>query len=95
MGNTFSGGGEVDKGMNWLSDPLDLSGERASDKAIGAQQGASDKADRTLRYMFETQRADLAPWRVAGTKALTGMEDADFSRDFKMSDFFCFGSSSN
>lgn len=39
------------------------------------------------RQIYEQQRQDQAPWMQAGTRALSGMEDADFQRDFTMSDF--------
>lgn len=36
---------------------------------------------------YEQQRADLEPWRAAGVRALGGLENADFQRDFSMKDF--------
>jgi len=39
-------------------------------KAAKAQERAADKADATNRYIFDTQRADFAPWRETGAAAL-------------------------
>lgn len=69
---------------DFLKDPL---GSGAMDDARNAQIGATDRANSSLERMYGQQRADLMPWNKSGLKALAGMEDADFSRDFKMSDF--------
>lgn len=59
----------------------------AADAAIGAQTNATNQANATQRYIFDTQRKDLEPWRESGLKAMGQMEGQDFQRDFGMSDF--------
>lgn len=39
------------------------------------------------KNMYTQQRADLEPWRQAGTTALSGMANPDFQRDFSAADF--------
>lgn len=62
-------------------------GDGGSSDAIRAQKQAAAEANKTLRYMYDTQRADLQPWRQAGIEALGGLQNSDFQRDFTMSDF--------
>lgn len=57
------------------------------DEALKAQQTSSAEAARIQKEMYDQSRADLAPYREAGVKALGGMQDADYMRDFTMSDF--------
>lgn len=64
-----------------------LSGQGATDDAIAAQERAARDANATQLYMYDQTRQDFAPWREAGVRALGGMEDADYMRDFTMSDF--------
>ena len=66
---------------------MNLSDSSGSDQALSAQQGAVRDSNNTQRYMFDQQRADAQPWRDAGAKALTGLQDADYQRDFSASDF--------
>ena len=42
-------------------------------KAAKAQQKGADQASATERYMYDTTRADYAPWRAAGATALTAL----------------------
>lgn len=48
----------------------------AGKKAAKAQEKAADKAAENERYFYDTTRADYAPWRDTGKKALTGLEQA-------------------
>jgi hypothetical protein len=49
-----------------------LLGSSASKKASKAQQAAVDQGIAEQRRQFDLTRADLAPWRDAGGKAITG-----------------------
>lgn len=55
----------------------------AAEQQAAAARYAADIQER----MYNQQRQDQMPWREAGMKALAGMQDADFSRDFQASDF--------
>jgi hypothetical protein len=79
--NTFSNSGQFGE---FLQDPLDLAGGRSGGAAIAAQTQAANQANETARYTFDTQRADLAPWREAGTKALDGLQDPNFGKNLEM-----------
>ena len=46
----------------------------STNKAVDAQQAASDAANETQRYMFDQQRADTQPYRDAGSSALTQIQ---------------------
>lgn len=59
----------------------------SADRAADAQTDAANSANATLAQMYEQQRADNAPWREAGAKAIGQMGDADYMRDFTMGDF--------
>lgn len=64
----------------------------ASSKAANAQTQAADKASDTQLQMFDQQRTDSAPWRAAGTTALSQMlagtkDGGEFNRNFTMADF--------
>lgn len=62
-------------------------GTNKSGEAIAAQQAAAGEAARIQKEMYEQSRADLQPWREAGGRALSKMEDADYMRDFTAADF--------
>lgn len=64
-----------------------LFGGNASKEAARMQADAMKEANATQRYMYDTTRADMQPWRDTGMRALSGLENADFQRDFKASDF--------
>lgn len=66
---------------------INMSGESRGDQALAAQQGAVRDSNNVQRYMFDQQREDAQPWREAGAKALTGLQDGDYQRDFTASDF--------
>lgn len=66
-----------------------LFGSDASENAADAQVKAGEASNATQLKMFETARADQAPWREAGVNALnklTGQVDS-LSRPFTMADF--------
>lgn len=64
----------------------------SSSKASKSQRAGADAATQAQWDMYEQTREDQAPWRDAGTAALsqigTGMAaGGDFNRDFTMADF--------
>lgn len=59
----------------------------AADDAADAQSQAAREATQLQREMYNQARADQEPWRAAGVRALAGMEDKDFQRDFTANDF--------
>lgn len=59
----------------------------AADDAAEAQVRAAREATDIQRQMYNQARSDQEPWRASGVRALAGMEDKDFSRDFGTSDF--------
>jgi hypothetical protein len=63
-----------------------IQGKGAKD-AARMQADALNRATEMQWNMFQTQREDAKPWREAGIGALSGMQDADFKRDFTLSDF--------
>lgn len=67
-----------------------LGGAYLSSKAAGDaadKQAASSQYANDLQYqMYNQQRQDQTPWREAGMRALSGMENADYSRDFGPND---------
>lgn len=65
----------------------DLLGTNKTSEALAAQQASSAEAARIQKQMYDQSREDLQPYREAGYKALGGMQDADYSRDFTMADF--------
>lgn len=62
-------------------------GSQASRDAAETQAGAADRASDVQRHVFDQQREDATPWRAAGERALGGLEDGDFKRDFTMADY--------
>lgn len=81
--------GKVVKGLaktvgGIIGDPL---GFGAIDDAKNSQLGYANQANAMYERMYNQQRADLNPYNQAGQSALSGMQDADFSRDFAMSDY--------
>jgi hypothetical protein len=66
---------------------LDMGDHSQADKALAAQREATSSANGLQKYMFDEQRKDQQPWRDAGTRALSGLENKDFQRDFTMNDF--------
>jgi hypothetical protein len=66
---------------------IDVSNDSAADRSVREQQQAAGQANATQRYIFDETRKDQQPWREAGMSALTGLQDADFKRDFTQADF--------
>lgn len=64
-----------------------LIGAKSASDATNAQVGASRDANALQLEMFNRQREDQQPWRQAGIKALAGLDDGDFQRDFTAQDF--------
>ncbi len=62
----------------------DLTGKKGSAAALQAQTQATDKANEVQKYMFDTQRSDLAPWRAAGQNALSSLTDPNFGKNLEM-----------
>lgn len=62
-------------------------GSNAAEDAASIQAQSAREANALQEKMYNQQRADAEPWRAAGTRALGGMENADFQRDFTMGDF--------
>lgn len=77
----FSGVGD------FVSD-LTGSGE-AADKAIAAQTRYVDEANKLAAETRDIQRADVAPWREAGQRGLSSLEQGmpEATRSFTMGDF--------
>jgi hypothetical protein len=65
----------------------DFLGTNKSNDAIAAQTAGANQANETQKYIYDQTRADQEPWRKAGMGALTGMQDADYQRDFTANDF--------
>lgn len=59
----------------------------AARDAAESQEKMANRANDVQLMMFNQQREDTAPWRAAGSRALSGMESQDFQRDFSMNDF--------
>lgn len=59
----------------------------ATKSAAQTQADAAMNASAIQKQMYEEQRSDLAPWRQAGSQALSQMGDPYFQRDFSMADF--------
>lgn len=65
-------------------------GFAGSQSASRAQQRSANEANRIQWEMYQQQRADQAPWREAGQRALGGLErfmQGEGSRRFQMSDY--------
>lgn len=99
LGGLINGGGSTELlgaggGLAGLTSGLglgsllgDITGSNATRDAIDAQTEATKEANATQRYMYDTSRADLQPWRQAGMQALPQLQNADFQRDFTAADF--------
>lgn len=64
-----------------------LIGSISSGNAAGKQSDAANQSTALQKQMFDYQKEINAPYQEAGTKALTGMQDPRFQKDFSMSDF--------
>lgn len=84
----MGGGGGIDfAGMIEDRFGIDLGGHSSGDKALDAQRRAGNDANALQKYMYEQNREDTKAWREAGSRAVGGMEDKDFQRDFTLADF--------
>lgn len=70
--------GEVISGV---TDALGFT-NNSGNSALAAQQQATESANRTMREIYDQQRADMEPWRQAGTKAL-GQMQGDFMANWQ------------
>lgn len=74
VGSALGGKDILTNGGKGVSNVLgELTGSNAANRAIEAQTAAANQSNRTLRHMFDTQRADLQPWREAGQGALSDL----------------------
>lgn len=69
---------------SFLSDPLGINSAAAG---LEAQTQAAAAANATQRYIYDTTRQDMAPWRESGMRALAGLDNKDFQQDFDANDF--------
>lgn len=56
----------------------------ATKDAARMQADAANRAAELQYKMYQQQREDLAPWRAAGSKALTELGSSDFQTDFNI-----------
>ena len=63
-----------------------IQGNAASD-AASTQAGAARNASAVSQGQYNQQREDSAPWRQAGAKALTGLQDDKFQQTFDMGQY--------
>jgi len=59
----------------------------AAGDAADKQTAAADRATALQEKQYNQTRADQEPWRQAGVTALSGMQGADYMRDFTAADF--------
>jgi len=81
----FLGDGDIGKGIRTsftAVDPMDVFGAK-SDAALRAQTDAANLANQTQRYMYDTTRNDLKPWREAGAASLKSLTDNDFMNNWQ------------
>lgn len=82
--------GSVLNGVTQAVDDIvgtNMSGHNSASEAADAQRRAAADANATQRYMYDTTRADLAPYRDAGTSALSQLVNPDLQRSFTMNDY--------
>lgn len=85
------GWGIFDDVMDFVSGAVDdLTGASdAANAAIAAQTRYTDEANQLARETRDIQRADVAPWREAGQRGLSSLEQGmpEATRSFTMGDF--------
>jgi hypothetical protein len=59
----------------------------AAGNAASMQSDAANRASAVSQAQYAQQREDAAPWRQAGTTALTGLQDSKFQDTFDMNKF--------
>lgn len=75
-------GNSINRGLGNATDAVGLT-NYAGDRAQAAQQAATDSANRTLKEMYDQQRADMEPWRQAGAGALSSLTNNDFMNNWQ------------
>lgn len=75
-------GGFIDNALG-----TNIFGDNSTDKAINAQTSAANQSNATQKYIFDQTRKDQEPWRQSGMRALAGLENNDFQRDFTINDY--------
>jgi hypothetical protein len=78
--------------MAWVAAIAAGIGALSSRSAARQQRNAANEANRIQWEMFQQQRADQAPWREAGGRALNQLEtltrpDGELARDFTLNDY--------
>jgi len=66
---------------------IDIGGVSNADRALDGQNRAAQGATELQKYMYDQTRTDQQPWRDAGVKAIGGMQDPNFQKDFSMEDY--------
>jgi hypothetical protein len=80
---SFEAASGITEGAKDFFGDLDLTGSKATGKAIDAQTAAAREANQTMKDIYNQQRADLEPWRQTGMRALSGLEANDFMKDWQ------------
>ncbi len=75
------GSGDIGQALGNVTDAIGIT-NYSGDRAQAAQQQATDSANRTMREIYDQQRADMEPWRQAGQNAL-GQMQGDFMAGWK------------
>jgi len=78
------GSGDIGQALGNVTDSIGIT-NYSGDRAQAAQQRATDSANSTLRGMYDQQRADMEPWRQAGSQAL-GQMQGDFMANWQQQD---------
>lgn len=73
----------VEVGTLGMVDGGDIDGSNAANRAIGAQTSATNQANATQRYIFDTQRKDMQPWREGGLKGFQELSNNKFMDNFQ------------
>lgn len=64
-----------------------IMGANAASDAASSQARSARDAQGLQQRQYDQTRADQAPWREAGGRALTQMEDPNFQKSFTMADY--------
>lgn len=74
MGGVVSAvGGLVDNALG-----TDIAGNKAYGRALDAQGNARDQANAASEQAWKRQQAEMEPWKAAGLKALSSLQDGSF-----------------
>jgi len=55
-----------------------LTGRRAKQRAVDAAQNATNAANAASEQAWQRQQQEMEPWKAAGLKALSGLQDGSF-----------------